>query len=57
VLTTAHLDHQPENCADTNLLAGCERCHNRYDAEHRRRGIRERARATMAFGDLLENAR
>ena len=34
VLTAAHLDHQPENCADENLLAGCQRCHNRYDAAH-----------------------
>lgn len=36
VLTVAHLDHQPENCADTNLRALCQRCHNRYDAEHRK---------------------
>lgn len=53
VLTVAHLDHQPENCADDNLLAGCQRCHNRYDAAHRRRGSRERARAAMATGELL----
>ena len=39
VLTTAHLDHTPENCADDNLVALCQRCHNRYDAPHRRRGI------------------
>lgn len=36
VLTVAHLDHQPENCADDNLRALCQRCHNRYDAPHRR---------------------
>jgi len=35
VLTVAHLDHTPENCADDNLKAMCQRCHNRYDAEHR----------------------
>lgn len=35
VLTVAHLDHTPENCGDDNLLAGCQRCHNRYDREHR----------------------
>lgn len=34
VLTTAHLDHQPENCDDDNLLAMCQRCHLAYDAEH-----------------------
>ena len=35
VLTTAHLDHTPENCADGNLRAMCQRCHLAYDrAEH-----------------------
>lgn len=31
ILTTAHLDHAPENCADSNLKAMCQRCHLRYD--------------------------
>jgi hypothetical protein len=31
VLTTAHLDHRPENCADANLRAMCQRCHLAYD--------------------------
>lgn len=26
VLTVAHLDHQPENCAEDNLKAMCQRC-------------------------------
>lgn len=34
VLTIAHLDHQPENCADDNLRAWCQRCHLAYDAQH-----------------------
>jgi hypothetical protein len=34
VLTIAHLDHQPENCADENLRAWCQRHHLRYDAQH-----------------------
>jgi hypothetical protein len=34
VLTTAHLDHTPENCADNNLKAMCQGCHLHYDAEH-----------------------
>lgn len=55
VLTVAHLDHQPENCDPANLLAGCQRCHNRYDAPMRRRGIAERQRATMAAGDLFSS--
>jgi len=36
VLTVAHLDHQPENCADDNLEAMCQRCHLRYDSHHHR---------------------
>lgn len=34
ILTVAHLDHTPENCADENLRAMCQRCHLRYDREH-----------------------
>ena len=36
VLTVAHLDHTPENCSLDNLRALCQRCHNRYDEEHRK---------------------
>jgi 5-methylcytosine-specific restriction endonuclease McrA len=43
VLTIAHMDHTPENCADDNLKALCQRCHNRYDAKTRARGRKERA--------------
>ena len=31
VLTTAHLDHTPENCDPSNLKALCQRCHLDYD--------------------------
>lgn len=34
ILTVMHLDHQPENCDDGNLLAGCQRCHLAYDGPH-----------------------
>lgn len=34
VLTVAHLDHQPENVSDENLMAMCQRCHLTYDAKH-----------------------
>jgi hypothetical protein len=34
VLTTAHLDHTPENCDPENLRAMCQGCHLHYDAEH-----------------------
>jgi 5-methylcytosine-specific restriction endonuclease McrA len=53
VLTVAHLDHQPENCAPENLKALCQRCHNRYDARHRRAGIIERARQALNIVDLF----
>lgn len=36
VLTVAHLDHQPENCADENLRAWCQRHHLAYDQAHHR---------------------
>lgn len=45
VLTVAHLDHTPENCAETNLRAWCQRCHNGYDARHRAAGKKQRAAA------------
>lgn len=53
VLTVAHLDHCPENCAEENLAALCQKCHNTYDMPMRRRGIRERAHKARAIGDLL----
>lgn len=49
VLTVAHLDHQPENCADDNLAALCQRCHNRYDLPMRRAGRKERL-GVLALG-------
>lgn len=42
VLTTAHLDHTPENCDASNLKAMCQGCHLWYDREHHA----ETARAT-----------
>lgn len=43
VLTVAHLDHDPRNCAPENLLAMCQRCHLVYDAaEHARSRRRSR---------------
>lgn len=34
VLTTAHLDHTPENCDLKNLRHWCQRCHLVYDKDH-----------------------
>ena len=56
VLTVAHLDHQPENCADENLRAWCQRCHNIYDMPMRKAGIAERARQKLAAADLFGSA-
>jgi hypothetical protein len=53
VLTVAHLDHTPENCADENLLHMCQGCHNRYDAPMRAAGIKARKRALNASSDLF----
>lgn len=41
VLTIAHLDHTPEHCVPDNLRALCQRCHNAYDAEHRKQTRKE----------------
>ncbi len=36
VLTVAHLNHQPEDCAPENLAAWCQQHHLAYDADHHR---------------------
>ena len=53
VLTVAHLDHQPENCADDNLRAWCQRCHLAYDAKHHAKNGRETRQSRKAVGDLF----
>jgi len=45
VLTVAHLDHDPANCDPHNLRAYCQRCHNAYDADDRRRNRARNRRA------------
>jgi hypothetical protein len=54
VLTVMHLNHQPEDCSDENLLHACQGCHNRYDAPVRAAGIKARRKATRASGDLFQ---
>lgn len=53
VLTIAHLDHVPENCAMENLRAWCQRCHLRYDAQHHATNARETRRSRKAVSDLF----
>lgn len=51
VLTTAHLDHTPENCDPGNLRAMCQGCHLHYDREHHAETrARTRAAAQAAAG-------
>lgn len=49
VLTTAHLDHTPENCDDDNLRAMCQGCHLHYDRDHHRETARATRAAAMAM--------
>ena len=56
VLTVAHLDHMPENCADDNLRAWCQRCHNIYDMPMRKAGIKDRRASSKAISDLFGDA-
>ncbi len=53
VLTIAHLDHVPENCAPENLKALCQRCHLRYDAAHHAKTARATRHAAKAIGELF----
>ena len=54
VLTVAHLDHTPENNAESNLRALCQRCHLAHDAtEHRRNAKDTRRRKRDAARPLL----
>ncbi|GGX56457.1 hypothetical protein [Streptomyces chartreusis] len=52
-LTTAHLDHTPENCDPANLRAMCQGCHLHLDAGHHAvtRSM-TRARALAEAGQL-----
>lgn len=54
VLTVAHLgDPSPENCADDNLKAMCQRCHNRYDQPMRQQNAAATRRAKKQNGELF----
>lgn len=53
VLTTAHLDHTPENCDPANLRAMCQGCHLHYDREHHAETAYASRREGKAAGDLF----
>lgn len=46
ILTIAHLNHVPEDCRPENLRALCQKCHNTYDAEHRKETRLKRLKET-----------
>ncbi len=54
VLTVAHYpDPDPANCADDNLQALCQRCHNRLDAPGRaKNAAKTRAHKRREAGQL-----
>lgn len=53
ILTVAHLDHDPQNCADENLKALCQRCHLRHDIEHHKRNAaKTRYKKRLAEGQI-----
>jgi len=54
VLTVAHLDHTPENCAEENLRALCQRCHLAYDLPHHLQTAYATRRAGKAVADLFD---
>ncbi len=54
VLTTAHLNHNPEDNRDENLKAMCNRCHLRYDVPHHQRNAAATRRAKKRNGELFQ---
>ena len=51
VLTIMHLDHDITNNCYSNLAAGCQRCHNKYDAKNR--AINRKAKRNAAQVELF----
>ncbi len=52
ILTIMHLDHDPTNNDPENLKAGCQRCHNKWDAPHRAKNAAKTRRKKSAQTDL-----
>lgn len=57
ILTIAHLgDPNPANCADTNLAALCQRCHNILDMPMRKANAAKTRRERLITNDIFANA-
>lgn len=57
VLTIAHMDHDETHMDEDRCRALCQRCHNRWDAPHRKVNAartRRRKSAQMDFLDAIE---
>lgn len=53
ILTIAHLDHTPENCAPENLRALCQRHHLAHDHHHHRANAQATRRARLNTPELF----
>lgn len=54
VLTVAHIDHDPSNCDERNLLALCQKHHLAHDHEHHQANARATRRSRKAAGELFQ---
>lgn len=54
MLTTAHLDHTPENCASDNLRSMCQGCHLHYDRTHHAQTAYRTRKANARTDDLFD---
>jgi hypothetical protein len=53
ILTVAHLDHDPKNNVSSNLRAGCQRCHLKYDLElHKNNSAKTRRQKRIDAGQI-----
>jgi hypothetical protein len=53
VLTVAHLNHEPEDCRESNLRAWCQRHHLAYDHEHHQANAQATRRARAGTLELF----
>ncbi len=53
VLTTAHLNHTPEDNRMDNLKHWCQRCHITYDAPMKASGIKKRRNERLGQVELI----
>lgn len=56
VLTIAHMDHDETHADPDRCRALCQRCHNLWDALHRKRNAASSRRANKAVGDFIAEA-